>query len=161
MKLSKKIATLIVCLIACYSASFIGAIASFDAPEFYISLNKPSWSPPASIFGPVWTALYTMIGISLWLIYTKNSFSQNKPLFIVFFFQLFLNALWSWIFFSWKMGFASLVEIFILLIFIAINTLLFYNKNKIAGILLIPYFLWVTFATFLTYTLWQLNPTLL
>lgn len=161
MDLKSKILSLILSLCICYLTSFIGAVASIKAPVFYNELNKPSWSPPATVFGPVWGILYTLMAISLWLIYTRRPIKNSKTIYAVFLTQLVLNALWSWFFFSWKLGLFSFLEILTLLIFIAYTIHLFLEINKLAGILLIPYFLWVSFASVLTYHLWQLNPALL
>ena len=146
---------LIISIILAQSAGFIGTFFTIPAIEtWYMLLNKPSFSPPNWLFGPVWTILYTLIGISLYRIWVKNKKGSLK----LFFFHLFLNAIWSPIFFGLKnLGLAFFVIILmdISLIVIIKN---FYKLNKIAGLILIPYLLWISFASFLNYSVWKLNP---
>lgn len=145
---------LIFSIILAQSAGGIGTFFTFDAiPTWYAFLNKPVFSPPNWLFGPVWTVLYTLIGISLYLIWTNKKGSLK-----LFLFHLFLNAIWSPIFFGAKnLGLAFLVILVmdITLIIIIKN---FYKVNKIAGLILIPYLLWISFASVLNFTIWQLNP---
>ncbi len=145
---------LIFSIILAQSAGGIGTFFTFDAiPTWYAVLNKPVFSPPNWLFGPVWTILYTLIGISLYLIWTNKKGSLK-----LFLFHLFLNAIWSPIFFGAKnLGLAFLVILVmdITLILIIKN---FYKVNKIAGLILIPYLLWISFASVLNFTIWQLNP---
>ena len=157
----EKAIAFVVCIALCFSASMIGAIASFNAPVFYGELIKPPWAPPAFVFGPVWTFLYTLMSISLWLMWKQLSFKDGKSVYLIFLVQLALNGLWSWIFFKWNSGVGSFVEIIILIIFIILNIFTFWKRSKIAALLLMPYLLWVFFATYLTYTLWSLNPNTL
>lgn len=145
---------LIFSIILAQSAGGIGTFFTFDSiPTWYAFLNKPVFSPPNWLFGPVWTILYTLIGISLYLIWTSKKGSLK-----LFLFHLFLNAIWSPIFFGAKnLGLAFLVILVmdITLILIIKN---FYKVNKIAGLILIPYLLWISFASVLNFTIWQLNP---
>jgi len=148
-------------LILCFSASFIGALGSMNAPTFYGHLDQPSWAPEPWLFGPVWTVLYTMMAISVWQIWRKGTLSENKwPLF-VFIIQLILNALWSWVFFAWQLGGLAFAEIVLLGGGIVLTMSVFWKKDCIASILLLPYLLWVCFAALLNFTLWQMNPTIL
>ncbi len=145
---------LIFSIILAQSAGGIGTFFTFDAiPTWYAFLNKPVFSPPNWLFGPVWTILYTLIGISLYLIWTSKKGSLK-----LFLFHLFLNAIWSPIFFGAKnLGLAFLVILVmdITLIIIIKN---FYKVNKTAGLVLIPYLLWISFASILNFAIWQLNP---
>lgn len=145
---------LIFSIILAQSAGWIGAIFTISAiPTWYALLNKPSFSPPNWLFGPVWTILYTFIGISLYLIWTNKKGSLK-----LFFFHLFLNSIWSPIFFGAKnLGIAFFVILLmdITLIIIIRN---FYKINKVAGIILIPYLLWISFASLLNFSIWKLNP---
>lgn len=159
----QKILSLAPWLLLSYAAAALGGIASANAPEFYALLHKPAWAPPASLFGPVWTVLYGLMGIAAWLIWDTRDRAREEArtalgIFIV---QLALNALWSWIFFVWHRGAWALAEIVVLWIFIALTLYFFYKLRKIAGLLLLPYLAWVSFATALTYSLWQNNPELL
>jgi tryptophan-rich sensory protein len=121
-------------------------------------LIKPPFSPPNWIFGPVWTILYTLMGISVYLVWRQGIHnSQVKTALIIFGVQLFLNAIWSPIFFGLRALFVALVVIIILWIAILLTILTFLKISKIAAVLLIPYILWVSLATILNYSLWILN----
>ena len=139
----------------------IGAIAGiFTAkavPEWYASLNKPSFSPPNWVFGPVWTALYILLGISLFLIWKLDSGKERNLAIFVFLLQLLLNFGWSFIFFYFKMIGFALFEIILLWMSIVIMLFLFYKIKPMATYINIPYFLWVTFATILNSAYYFLN----
>lgn len=145
---------LIFSIILAQSAGWIGVIFTISAiPTWYALLNKPSFSPPNWLFGPVWTILYTLIGISLYLIW-----SNKKGTLKLFFFHLFLNAIWSPIFFGAKnlgLAFIVILVMDVTLIIIIRN---FYKINKIAGLILIPYLMWISFASLLNFSIWKLNP---
>jgi len=150
---------LIFTIVICHSAGFIGAIFTSSAIlTWYDSLKKPFFSPPNWIFGPVWTILYTLMGISAYLVWRQGIHnSQVKTALIIFGVQLFLNAIWSPIFFGLRALFFALVVIIILWIAILLTILSFLKISKIAAVLLIPYILWVSLATILNYSLWVLN----
>src|SRR5690606_24820301 len=113
-----------------------------------------------SLFGPVWTFLYCCMALASWLVWKSGSARSFNAL-AVYVVQLALNALWSWLFFAWRMGDWAFLEILILWAFISLNIILFWRISRLAAILLIPYFLWVSFAAFLAYSIWRLNPQLL
>jgi len=137
---------------------FLGSIAtSGSVNTWYKTLNKPSFNPPSWVFGPVWTVLYILIGLSFYFVWTDNSGKQKKTAFIVYSFQLFFNLLWSFLFFGLRSPFAALIEIIALWIFIITNIIVFYKISNKAGLLLIPYLLWVTFATILNFSIYILN----
>lgn len=124
--------------------------------EWYAGLNKPSWNPPAWLFGPAWTTLYTLMAIAAWLVWKRVGFTRALGLYFV---QLILNAAWTPIFFgAHALGWA-LFEIVIMWIAILLTLLSFLRVQKTAGLLLVPYLAWVSFATFLNFTLWRLNPS--
>lgn len=125
---------------------------------WYQTINKPSWNPPSWIFGPVWTTLYVMMGIALYLVWKAEASSILKKTAIsLFAIQFVLNFFWSFIFFNQQeMGWA-LVEIIVMWVFILLTIFAFANISKIAAWLLVPYICWVSFATILNYTLWHLN----
>ena len=150
---------LIISILICNSAGFIGSISTSSAiPTWYNSLEKPSFNPPNWIFGPVWTTLYTLMGISAYLVWRQGIHnSQVKTALIIFGVQLFLNAIWSPIFFGLRALFAALIVIVVLWIAILLTIFAFYKISAIAAVLLIPYILWVSFATILNYSLWVLN----
>lgn len=160
---SKKhqVIALLISLSICYAVSFVGAIASINAKEFYTSLAQPSWAPPGWLFGPVWLALYTMMGVSAWLIWRTKGFSAHKGGLILFLVQLIPNALWSWLFFTLQLGAISLINIIVLWLLILVNIFAFSRISKSASALLLPYLCWVSFAMALNYALWINNPLIL
>ena len=157
----QNIVALIVWLLLAYAASAIGAIASVDAAGFYGELSQPAWAPPPWLFGPVWTVLYTMMGVSAWLVWRSGGLAENRLPFTLFFLQLGLNALWSWLFFSWRQGGLAFAEILLLWALILATVIAFRRVSPVAGYLLVPYLLWVSFAAVLNLTLWRLNPSML
>jgi tryptophan-rich sensory protein len=146
-------------LVAAFAAAALGAIASVDAASFYAQLTKPSWAPPASVFGPVWSVLYTLMGISAWLVW--RSPGPKRVALGLFSVQLAVNALWSWLFFAWHRGALATVEVFVLLVLIVATIAAFWRTSRWAALLLLPYLLWVSFASVLTWTVWRGNPGLL
>lgn len=150
---------LLLWLLAAFAAGALGAVASVGAPEFYAQLVKPEWAPPASIFGPVWTGLYLLMGISVWLVW-RSPASGRAPLWL-FAAQLAANALWSWLFFAWHQGALAAFEVLVLLLLIVLTIAAFWSSRRLAGILMVPYLLWVGFASVLTWWVWLNNPTLL
>lgn len=152
---------LVVWLGLCYAAAAIGAIASADAPAFYAQLTKPDWAPPAKVFGPVWSTLYTLMGIAAWLVWREGPSQRVKAALTLFVVQLGVNALWSWLFFAWHMGGFAFVEVVLLALLIASTIVLFWRVRRVAGVLLVPYLLWVSFASALTLALWRANPATL
>ena len=139
--------------------SFIPAIVGgfFKPGSWYLEIIKPEWTPPGWIFGPVWFLLYLIMGISASIIWKlKNTYNIMLPI-VFFIIQLILNALWSWIFFGRHELLYSVIDIVVLLIMIIVTIILFYRINKKAGLILLPYLLWVGFATVLNYNIWLLN----
>lgn len=140
----------------------IGALAGFATAKsvktWYPTLNKPSFNPPNWLFAPVWTSLYILIGIAAYLVWIRRNKIIHLPRTIaIYFIQLILNLGWSFIFFyQHEIGFA-LAEIILLLIVIIVNALMFYKINKWAGLIFVPYIIWVIFASFLNYNLFILN----
>lgn len=144
-------------LLLSYAAAALGAVASIHASAFYGQLTKPAWAPPASVFGPVWTVLYGLMGVSAWLMWRAGSFRGQRLPLTLFLAQLGLNALWSWLFFSWHRGALAFADITVLWLLIAATLLCFWRMRPLAGVLLVPYLLWVGFAAALNYSVWQLN----
>lgn len=145
-------------LFVVYAAAGVGAIASINAREFYAQLLQPEWAPPGSVFGPVWTALYTLMGIAAWLVWSRGGFRAVRPGLVLFLVQLAVNALWSWLFFAWHLGGLAFAEISLLLALIVATCIAFWRVRPLAACLLVPYLLWVCFAAVLNYSVWQLNP---
>jgi len=146
-------------LLAAFVAAAIGAAASVDAPSFYAQLSKPSWAPPAWVFGPVWSVLYALMAVAAWLVW--RSPGAKSAALTVFGAQLAANALWSWLFFAWHRGALAAVEILVLLALIVAMIVAFWRSSRLAALLLLPYLLWVSFASVLTWSVWRSNPTLL
>lgn len=140
----------------------IGALGGYATAQsvraWYPLLNKPAFNPPNWLFAPVWTSLYVLIGIAAYLVWVKRDRIVHFPRTVaIYFIQLILNLAWSFIFFYLhEIGFA-LAEIIVLLAVIILNAMMFYKIDKWAGLLFIPYILWVSFASFLTYNLFILN----
>ncbi|MDP5052573.1 MAG: tryptophan-rich sensory protein [Congregibacter sp.] len=141
-----------------FLAAGIGGYASSQAPTFYKALERPEWAPPAWLFGPAWGVLYTLMGISAWLVWRQKGFAGARLAFVLFFAQIAVNALWTWLFFVWQLGAIATAEILVLWLLIAATGLVFYRDHKTAAVLLAPYLAWVSFAGALSYTLWQMNP---
>jgi benzodiazapine receptor len=148
-------------IVVSFAAAAVGSVASIQAKTFYSQLIQPEWAPPAGIFGPVWTLLYASMGIAAWWVWRVGGFRSNRRALTLFLVQLVFNALWSWLFFAWRLGALALVDIGVLWILIAATLVSFWRVRPLAGGLLIPYLLWVSFASALNYSLWQLNPQLL
>lgn len=139
-------------------AGAIGSIFTFQSiPTWYATINKPFFTPPNEIFGPVWTALYILMGTALYIIWQSKEHKGKSQAYILFFSQLVLNTIWSILFFGLKSPFLAFVEIIILLLAILITAKCFYQISKIAGLLFVPYILWVTFASLLNFAVWILN----
>lgn len=156
-----KIVGLLISFVATFAAGAIGGMATRRAPEFYTALSRPSWAPPPSVFGPVWTVLYILMAIAAWLVWKERGFSGARGPLILFAVQLALNALWSWLFFAWQRGGLAELEIAVLLVFIVLTLIAFWRVQPLAGALMLPYLVWVCYATALTFSLVQRNPAVL
>jgi benzodiazapine receptor len=144
-------------------AGAVGAIASRDAPGFYSVLVKPTWAPPAWLFGPVWSTLYLLMGIAAWLVWraqpaTPAERAVRRRGLVLFVVQLALNALWTWLFFAWRRGAAAFGEIVLLWCAVALTVSCFGRVRPLAAYCLVPYLGWVSFAAALTWAVWQRNP---
>jgi len=157
----KQASGLIGWFVVSFAASAIGAVASVQASTFYGQLMQPPWAPPSSAFGPVWTVLYALMAISAWLVWRCGGMRANGAALSLFFLQLLLNALWSWLFFAWHLGGWAFAEVVVLWFLIVATLVSFWRVRPLAGALLIPYLLWVSFASVLNYSVWQLNPQVL
>lgn len=137
--------------------SIAGIFTAEAVPEWYVSLNRPSFNPPNWLFGPVWTALYLLLGISFFLIWKQPANKERNVAIFVFLFQLLLNFGWSFIFFYYNLIGLALIEIVVLWINIVIMLVLFYKIKPLAAYMNIAYLLWVTFATILNTSYYILN----
>lgn len=150
---------LIVFVAVCEVAGLIGSV--FTAPSiagWYAGIVKPAFNPPAWVFGPVWTALYALMGIAAFLVWKKGLERRDVKIALgIFLGQLVLNTLWSIIFFGWQSPGGALIEIVFLWIAILATLIAFAKISKPAAWLLVPYILWVSFAMYLNYAIWALN----
>jgi len=149
----------LVSLALCQGAGFVGGVfTALAIKEWYAFLEKPSFSPPNWLFAPVWILLYTLMAISLFLVWQKGlEDKKTKTAFYLFLIHLVLNAVWSILFFGLKNPLFALLDIIILWTVIAVLIFQFFKIRKTAGLLLIPYWLWVSFATILNFFIWRLN----
>jgi tryptophan-rich sensory protein len=152
---------LIAWLVLVLAAAASGGFASAGAGDFYGQLLRPAWAPPAWLFGPVWSALYLLMGIAAWLVWRARGWRGAGVALGLFIVQLVLNALWTWLFFAWRQGALALAEIVLLWVLILATVIAFWRVRPLAGVLLLPYLAWVGFAAPLTHAVWRLNPQLL
>jgi translocator protein len=145
----------------CFTAAAIGSAASIQAGSFYAQLVRPRWAPPADVFGPVWALLYSLMGVAAWLVWRVGGFRAARIALWLFLAQLVVNALWSWLFFGWHRGALAFLDIVLLWLFVVATLIAFWRARPLAGALLIPYLLWVSFASALNYSVWRLNPQIL
>jgi tryptophan-rich sensory protein len=159
--LSRQTIGLIGWLLLTFIAAAVGAIASADAAMFYGELARPSWSPPAWLFAPVWSLLYALMAVSAWWVWRARGFAGARGALGLFIAQLVANALWSWLFFGWHRGSLAFAEVLLLWCLIGATVVSFWRISGFAAALLVPYWAWVTFAAALTFAVWKLNPGLL
>jgi len=139
------------------AASVGGLFTRSGVAEWYQSIHKPVWTPPDWLFGPVWTVLYASMAIAAWLVWLSRGHKPVLGAMVAFFVQLALNATWSALFFGLRSPLAGLVDIAFLLGAIAATIILFWRVRIVAGVLIMPYFLWVAFAAALNAAIWRLN----
>ncbi len=144
-----------------FAAAAVGGFASAEAGAFYTQLVRPEWAPPGWLFAPVWSVLYLLMGIAAWLVWRVGGFRAARLVLSLYVVQLAANALWTWLFFVWKLGAYAFWEIIVLWVLILSTTIGFWRIRPLAGALLAPYLAWVTFACALTHATWQRNPGLL
>lgn len=157
MKIQWKL--LIVSIGVCLAAGVIGSLFTTEAiPTWYAGLTKPDFNPPNWLFAPVWTTLYILMGIALYIVWTTHGGKRLKRAALwFFFFQLILNTLWSILFFGLKNPVLAFIEIIMLWLSIGMTIILFQKFSRVASQLLLPYLLWVTFATVLNGSIMLLN----
>jgi len=142
-------------LLVSFAAGWIGS--RYMPGEWYGSLAKPAWTPPGVVFAPVWTVLYVLMGLAAWLVWRRRGFAGAGLVLTVFLVQLILNALWSYLFFGLHRIDLAFFDIVALWVMIFVVVALFWLEDWRAGALMIPYLLWVGFASCLNFALWQLN----
>ncbi len=150
---------LVICILICQSVGIIsGLLTTTQNNVWYTTIIKPSWNPPGYLFGPVWTVLYLMMGISLWIIWKSNApEGQKMEACLIFAIQLFLNFWWTILFFKFHSPIAAFVEIILMIALIFFTIFRFSEISKTAAWLMVPYISWVCFAAILNYNLWKLN----
>ncbi len=154
-----KILLFIISIVICQFAGFIGSVFTVNSiSTWYTTLVKPGFNPPNWLFGPVWTLLYLLMGISLYFVWQKGTADPHiKIALLMFAAQLVLNILWSILFFGMRSPMLGLIEIALLWVFILLTITNFYHISKPASYLLIPYILWVSFAAVLNLSIFLLN----
>jgi len=155
---TKPALVLVLFLVICLGA---GSLASFltarGVREWYPRLRKPPGTPPGFVFGPVWTLLYVLMAVAAWLVWRDYGWRGGRPALLLFFAQLGLNIAWPGIFFGARLPGVAFAEILILWLAILFNMLVFQWLTPVAALLLVPYLLWVTYASYLNFGIWRLN----
>jgi len=157
MNIAKFFKLLVSLIIPIGLGSIAGILTTKEIAGWYDSLNKPSFNPPSYLFGPVWTALYILMGVSMFLIWNTPKTELRQKALAIFGIQLFFNFWWSILFFSFHTVFLSLIDILIMWFLIIYMISLFKKIKPVAAYLQIPYLLWVSFATVLNISIWYLN----
>ncbi len=133
MKRSSQISGLLGWVTITFAAAALGAWASTSAATFYATLALPGWAPPASVFGPVWTLLYAMMAIAAWLAWRERGWRGARPALVLYLVQLAVNALWSWLFFGWRLGALAFADILLLIVLVCATIVTFARTRPIAG----------------------------
>ena len=149
----------IIAVVICQAVGIAsGLLTQNEMSTWFSTLNKPSWNPPAYLFAPVWTTLYFLMGVSLWLVWKCNApETQKLRAELTFALQLFLNFMWSILFFKCHSPLLALFDIFLMIIVILMTIGRFARISRLAAWLLVPYLMWVCFATVLNYRIWAMN----
>jgi benzodiazapine receptor len=147
------------CIFLCEGIGIVaGVFTAASVRTWYLTLQKPPFNPPSWVFGPTWTVLYLLMGIALYTIWqTAEGIPEARLAFIMFFVQLVLNALWSFVFFGLRSPLWGFVDIVALWVLILLTIVLFWRISHAAAYLMVPYFFWVTFAGILNFSIWRLN----
>lgn len=158
-RMNKKLIRILIAVAVCLFIGFLSGFATQSSiSDWYVTLKKPDFNPPNWIFAPVWTVLYILMGVAAGIVWNKGVYHKwVKTALYHFIFQLLFNAAWSVVFFGFRKPFYAFLVIIILLILIILTIKWFRIVNKTAAYLLIPYLLWVSFATILNFSIWQLN----
>jgi tryptophan-rich sensory protein len=155
---TRSIVALVLAVAVSLLAGVLGGIATGSSVgTWYQEIEKPSWTPPAAVFGPVWTVLYVLIGVALWMVWEKAAGKPRLTALAVFAGQLILNTAWSLIFFGMRSPGWALLEIALLWLAIVATIVIFSRIRPWAGALLVPYLLWVSFAAALNLAIWRMN----
>jgi tryptophan-rich sensory protein len=151
--------TLVLFVALCLGVGALGAaVTDSSVRTWYAGLAKPSFNPPNEVFGPVWTALYIMMGIAAWRVWRAADRDTTRGPLTLFALQLALNLGWSVVFFGLEKIGAAVATIIVLDVAVMVTTLAFRSVDRLAGLLMLPYLAWVAFATVLNIAIWRLNP---
>lgn len=157
MKPTEAIA-LVAFIALCFAVSVAGGlITATSVGTWYQTLNKPPFNPPDWVFAPVWTTLYALMAIAAWRVWRRVRHGEGRGALVVFAAQLALNLVWSFLFFGLQRIDLATVQIFVLLVAVATTAVMFWRVDRTAGVLLLPYVLWVGYASVLNVSLWMLN----
>ncbi len=149
---------LLIFICLCFGVAATAAgLTRASVQGWYLTIQKPSWNPPNWVFGPVWSTLYLMMAIAAWLVWLAPPQPRRGLALAIFFLQLALNFLWSPLFFRWHAIGAAFAEILVLWCAIGAFAVLSWQVSRVAALLFLPYWLWVSFAAYLNYTIWILN----
>lgn len=158
LSITQQATGLIVAILICFAAAGIGSLVTApQIPGWYATLAKPAWTPLDWIFGPVWTLLYFMMAVAAWLVWRDAGIAGARLPLALFAVQLVLNSLWSVLFFGLQNPGAAAVEIVLLWGAILATQVAFWSRSRWAGGLLVPYLVWVSYATALNVAIWRLN----
>lgn len=154
-----KVLKFIISILICQSAGIFGSVFTVEAvTDWYSTLTKPTFAPPDWVFGPVWIILYFLMGVSLYTVWVSESKPKiRNAFFIVFGIQLTLNALWSLLFFGLKSPILGLIDIILLDIMVIVTIIYAKSISKFAALLLVPYLVWIIFASILNFAIFLLN----
>jgi benzodiazapine receptor len=145
-------------LVLCLGIAWIGSLLTRPAiPDWYATLTKPTWTPPNWVFAPAWTTLYILMAVAAWLVWEQKVTTAIVLPLAAFLVQLLLNIAWSALFFRFHLPGAAMVEIIVLWFSILVTLILFWRVSSAAGWLLVPYLIWVAYATSLNIAIWRLN----
>lgn len=147
---------LLLWLTLCFAVAWFGA--QFTPGDWYAGLSKPAWTPPDWVFAPVWTLLYALMAIAAWLVWKQQGFFSARVPLMLFMVQLLLNGLWSWLFFGLQRIGLGLVDIVLLWGVLGATVVVFWRHRPLAGGLLLPYWVWVSYAVTLNAGIWLMNP---
>lgn len=139
------------------SAAVAGFGGMFEPNRWYGELSKPAWTPPGWVFGVVWTFLYALMAVAAWLVWYRAGWTCGRVALVLYGVQLALNAAWSWLFFGLHRMDLAFLDVVALWFAILATTLAFYRVCKLAGLMMLPYLAWVTFAGALNLAIWQMN----
>jgi len=144
-------------IVLCFATAWAGAGATSRSLAWYAALRKPSWTPPNWLFGPVWSILYLMMAIAAWRVWERNGLSGARQALALFFVQLALNGAWPWLFFAMRSPGAGFADIVVLWVAVLATTVSFWVRDRVAGGLMVPYLVWVSYAAALNFAIWRMN----